>query len=155
MTSFLKSQLKTVSKRNTKGIQQMQLPPNDFFNQNSTTNQTKKQSQKSIEQLLIDARNLYGLSGELIGIYLPNFKNPQQQYQLFSLICNFFQMEKRFNLKLIEMNIDVFNYQYNTDMLFNTPLVKYDLISSVNQFLEAVQTGKQPLVVRSPNRGRY
>ncbi len=147
MTSFLKLQPKTVSKRNTKGIQQMPLPPNDFFNQ--------KQSHKATEQLLIDARNLYGLSGELIGIYLPNFKNTQQQYQLFSLICNFFQMEKRFNLKLIEMNVDVFNYQYNTDMLFNTPLVKYDLISSVNQFLEAVQTGKQPLVVRSPNRGRY
>ncbi|WP_444997503.1 hypothetical protein [Aliikangiella sp. IMCC44359] len=125
----------------------MPLPPNDFFNQ--------KQSQKSIEQLLIDARNLYGLSGELIGIYLPLFKNTQQQYQLFSLICNFFQMEKRFNLKLIEMNIDVFNYQYNTDMLFNTPLVKYDLVSSLNQFLDDVQNGKQPLVVRSPNRGRY
>ncbi|WP_444996951.1 hypothetical protein [Aliikangiella sp. IMCC44359] len=125
----------------------MQLPPNDFFNQ--------KQSHKATEQLLIDARNLYGLSGELLGTYLFKFDNSKEQYEVFSLCCNFFQMEKRFNLKLIEMNIDVFNYQYNTDMLFNTPLVKYDLVTRIDQFLEAVQTGKQPLVVRSPNRGRY
>ncbi|WP_444995696.1 hypothetical protein [Aliikangiella sp. IMCC44359] len=121
----------------------MLLPPNNPLNQKQT------------KQLFKETRNLLGLSGELLGIYLPHFKNTQQQYQLFSLCCNFFQMEKRFNLQLNQMGIDILNYQYNTDMLFNTPLIQYDFIDYVNQFLEAVQSGKQPLIIRSPNRGRY
>ncbi|WP_444997163.1 hypothetical protein [Aliikangiella sp. IMCC44359] len=123
----------------------MQLPPNDF------SNQFKKQT----EQLLIDARNLLGLSGELLGTYLTKLNTSKEQYQIYSLCCNYFQMEHRFNLQLNQMGIDIFNYQYNTDMLINVPLVKCDFVSFVNQFINEVQSGKQTLITPSPNRGCY
>jgi len=123
----------------------------------SPNEQSKKSIQQTnkIRELLTDVRNFFGLSGELLGSHLSSFSDHHDQYQMYSLCCNFFQMEYRIMLLLNEMRVDIFNNHYNTDMLINIDYIPYNFIYNVEQFLKNVQAGKQPLIVRSPNRGRF
>ncbi|MET1257373.1 hypothetical protein [Aliikangiella maris] len=91
----------------------MPLPPNDFlksFIKPNALTQPNPQKEK-LEQLLIDARNLLGLSGELLGTYLTKLNSSKEQYQIYSLCCNYFQMENRFNLQLNQMNTESNEYR--------------------------------------------
>ena len=110
--------------------------------------------EKQVQEILTDARNLFGLSGEFIGAYLRLFNQQNDYCRFFSLCHNYFQMEHRLNLQLNEMGEDILNYQYPINMIDNTKCIPFDFVNDIKQFLLDIETGHQQLIIYSPNKGK-